>query len=79
MARKTFLERNGLSLCSDDRDIMVPRKYYYDVLSWCVEQGIVVENVMEYYDNGLSAMLFDVNLWRVKDDKQRLMFALRWS
>ena len=79
MARKTFLERNGLSLCGDDRDIMVPRKYYYDVLSWCVEQGIVVENAMEYYDNGLSAMLFDVTLWRVRNEKHRVAFALRWS
>lgn len=78
MARKTFLERNGLSLCGDDRDVMVPRKYYYDVLEWCVEQGIVVENAMEY-DNSLSAMLFDVNLWRVRNEKHRVAFALRWA
>ena len=78
MARKTFLERDGLSLCGDDRDIMVPKKYYWDVMTWCQDQGIVVENAMEY-DNSLSAMLFNVNLWRVRNEKHRVAFALRWS
>ena len=78
MATKTFLERNGLSLCGDDRDIMVPKKYYWDVMTWCQDQGIVVENAMEY-DNSLSAMLFNVNLWRVRNEKHRVAFALRWS
>ena len=78
MARKTFLERDGLSLCGDDRDIMVPKKYYWDVMTWCQDQGIVVENAMEY-DNSLSAMLFNVNLWRVRNEKHRVAFALRWA
>ena len=78
MGRKTFLERDGLSLCGDDRDIMVPKKYYWDVMTWCQDQGIVVENAMEY-DNSLSAMLFNVNLWRVRNEKHRVAFALRWA
>ena len=78
MARKTFLERDGLSLCGDARDIMVPKKYYWDVMTWCQDQGIVVENAMEY-DNSLSAMLFNVNLWRVRNEKHRVAFALRWA
>lgn len=78
MGRKTFLERNGLKLCGDERDVMVPKRHYWDVMVWCQDQGIVVENAMEY-DNSLSAMLFDVNLWRVRDEQQRLAFILRWA
>jgi len=78
MARKIFLEHNGLKLTGDDRDIMVPKKYYWDVMTWCQDQGIVVENAMEY-DNSLSAMLFNVNLWRVRNEKHRVAFALRWA
>lgn len=81
MGRKTFLEHNGLKLCGDDRDVMVPRKYYHEVLAWCAEQGITPEGAFDQddYESRLSARLFEVNLWRIKNEKHRVAFALRWA
>jgi len=83
MTRKTFLTINGLSLCGDERDIMVPKKYYWDVLTWCQDQGIVAENAFAHdqatYESRASAMLFDVNLWRIRNERHRVMFVLRWA
>ncbi len=83
MARKTFLEHNGLKLCGDDRDVMVPKKYYWEVMTWCQDQGIVVENPFDQdranYETRLSAMLFDVNLWRIRNEEHRVLFILRWA
>ena len=81
MGRKTFLERNGLKLCGDERDVMVPKRHYHEVMAWCADQGIVVESAFNKadYESRLSANLFDVNLWRVRNEQHRVAFALRWS
>ncbi len=81
MARKTFLEHQGLKLCGDERDVMVPKKHYHEVMAWCADQGIVVEGAFDARDYGsrLSATLFGVNLWRIRNEKHRVMFVLRWS
>ncbi len=83
MARKIFLEHNGLKLCSDDRDVMVSKTHYHEVLSWCVDQGIVVENPFDQdhanYETRLLATLFGVNLWRIRNENHRMLFILRWS
>jgi hypothetical protein len=81
MARKIFLEHNGLKLCGDDRDVMVPKRHYWDVMVWCQDQGILVEGAFDQadYETRLSAMLFDVNLWRIRNEEHRVLFILRWS
>ena len=80
MARKTFLEENGMKLTGDDRDVMVPKRYYRDVLAWCADQGIIAEGAFDHdYNARMSAFWFDVNLWRIKNEKHRMLFILRWS
>ncbi len=79
MGLKTFIETNGLKLVSDERDIMVPAKYYYDVVDWCNKNHIDVTVPQGTYSHPTAARIFNVNLWRVKDNEQRLWFTLRWS
>ena len=76
MATKTFITNySGQSLVGDERDIMVSRTHYLAVIDWCKEHKISV------YDSGTrgAAASFGVNLWRVEDDAQRVLFMLRWS
>lgn len=80
MARKTFLEHQGLKLCGDERDVMVPKQHYHEVMAWCADQGIMVEGALfSDYESRLSATLFGVNLWRIRNEKHRVMFLLRWA
>lgn len=76
MATKTFITNySGQSLVGDERDIMVSRTHYLAVIDWCKEHKISV------HDSGTrgAAASFGVNLWRVEDDAQRVLFMLRWS
>ena len=82
MALTVFLEKQGLKLMGDSRDIMVPRKYQSEVLKWCNENNVeatIGDPNKPSSENAMIQRLFNVNLWRVKDDKQRTWFALRWS
>ena len=79
MATKVFKTLGNLKLVSDERDIMVPARHRLAVLDWCDTNDIQVELSMGSTQSAWSASTFGVNLWRVKDDKQRLVFALRWS
>lgn len=79
MAQKIFLERQRMKLISDERDIMVPAKYHHAVLEWCQQNHIGVEAPGDNYDHGIARRIFGVNLWRIRDEEQRLWFALRWS
>ena len=82
MPLTVFLEKQGLKLMGDSRDIMVPRKYQSDVLKWCKENNVeatIGDPNKPSSENAMVQRLFNVNLWRVKDDKQRTWFALRWS
>ena len=76
MATKTFLERDGLALVSDERDIMVSNKEIANVIAWCDETGVIARQVSTI---PFAQYVFGVNLWRVHDDEQRAWFALRWS
>jgi hypothetical protein len=79
MATKTFIETNGLKLISDERDIMVPSEYYQDVVDWCNTNHVDVTVPQGTYSHTTAAQIFKVNLWRVKNPEQRLLFVLRWS
>ena len=79
MATKVFRERNGLKLVSDERDIEVPAKYRFQVHEWCFDNEIEATLATNHEGSAWAASIWGVNLWRVKDDEQRMMFALRWS
>ena len=76
MGTKVFLERKGLALVSDERDVMVSSSLIKDVIAWCDENSIDAEQVATSPTTQYS---FGVNLWRVRNDEQRMWFMLRWS
>lgn len=79
MGLKTFREQNGLKLVSDERDVMVPAEYRTAVWDWCADNGIAAELALGSTQSVMAAMTFGVTLWRVRDERQRVMFLLRWS
>lgn len=70
MASKIFAEKGKVKLVGDNRDIAVPYDRRYHVWAWCQENNISVT-----YEGSLAG----TDLWRVKDDEQRVWFTLRWS
>ena len=76
MTTKVFLERSGVALVSDERDVMVSSSLIKDVIAWCDENGIDAEQVAK---SPVTQYSFGVNLWRVKNDEQRMWFALKWA
>lgn len=79
MGLKTFIEINGLQLVSDERDVMVPAKHYTNVVEWCKQNNIDIAQIQGTYNHYIAMKMFKVNLWRVKDQEQRVMFILRWG
>jgi hypothetical protein len=76
MAQKTFLERSGTKLQSDDRDFMLPMDWSQEIQQWCLDNDIQVEVVQHQI---IIQSMFGVTLWRIPDEQQRAWFALRWS
>lgn len=70
MTSKIFAEKGRFRLVGDSRDIAVPYNKRKQVWNWCYENDVTVT-----YEGSLAG----VDLWRVKDDEQRIWFALRWS
>lgn len=70
MATKVFAEKGRVRLIGDERDIGVATRYRNDVLTWCDTNNI------DFIHQGNLA---GVDVWRVKDERQRVMFALKWS
>jgi hypothetical protein len=68
-AVKNFVTANGYTLVGDSRDIAVAYKLRAEVWDWCSENNITV-----HYQGSLSG----TDLWRVTDEEQRVIFALRW-
>lgn len=69
MASKVFAEKGRVKLIGDERDIGIVSNYREDVWAWCHANGIELE-----YQGTLGG----TDLWRIRDEKQRLWFALRW-
>lgn len=76
MGTKVFLERKGLALVSDERDVMVPHTELHKVITWCEQTGIIAEQVST---SPTTQSAFGVDLWRVRNDEQRMWFTLRWA
>lgn len=70
MGTKVFAEKGRVRLVGDQRDIGVGSAYRRDVWDWCNANHIEVE-----YQGTLS----HIDLWRVRDEQQRMWFLLRWA
>jgi hypothetical protein len=79
MATKVFKTLGNLELIGDERDVMVPARHRLAVLDWCDANDIAAEITMGSTHSAWSASTFGVNLWRVKDEQQRVLFLLRWA
>lgn len=76
MNQKVFVEKNSYQLVSDERDIMLPWKLTKEIQTWCNANNIIAEQNPQQV---ILQTAFGVALWRIKDEKQRMWFALRWS
>ena len=70
MATRVFAEKGRVRLIGDERDIGIVSNYREDVWAWCDANNIDLE-----YHGSLAG----TDLWRVKDEKQRVIFLLRWA
>lgn len=70
MTAKVFAEYKSFKLIGDSRDIAVDFNRRNAVWDWCEDNDIDLE-----YQGSLGS----IDLWRVRDEEQRLMFVLRWS
>lgn len=68
-ATRIFAEKGRVKLVGDERDVAVVSNYRQDVWDWCAANKIELE-----YQGSLGG----ADLWRVRDDRQRVMFILRW-
>jgi len=71
VARKEFAhDARGYVLMGDDRDIAVPYTKRQAVYDWCGDNKITVE-----YQGTLAG----TDVWRVRDERQRVTFLLKWA
>ncbi len=75
MGTRGFARRGELELVGDDRDVMVDWQQRMEVWAWCEENEIDIE----YSDSVHITKHFGVDLWRIKNEKQRSLFMLKWS
>jgi hypothetical protein len=64
------IDHKGYVLRGDSRGITVPWGNRVEVWTWCDKNNITVE-----YKGSLDKM----DLWYVKNDRDRALFALRWA
>lgn len=78
MTEKVFIdiESADVKLIGDHRDIMMPMKLTKEIQAWCEGNAIIAEPVQNHV---MIQTMFGVTLWRIKDDKDRMWFTLRWS
>lgn len=67
---RVFAEKGRVKLVGDSRDVAVHTENRVAVWKWCEDCGITPE-----YQGTLGW----VDLWRVRDGKQRAAFMLKWS
>lgn len=80
MASKVFLESGSMQLVGDERDVMVPHRLQTQVMRWCWDNDIRCElNYQGSQERWLIQETFKMDLWKVPDEQQRVLFILRWS
>ena len=70
MASKVFAEWHGVALNSDARDIGVKVQDVDLIMPWCEKNNIDIQRV----NRG-----FGIDVWRIKDEQQRMMFLLKFG
>jgi len=71
MSRKAFAhDASGYVLMGDEKDVAVSYSKRQEVYEWCGANKITVE-----YQGSLAG----VDVWRIRDDQQRMWFTLRWN
>lgn len=65
---------SGAELIGDERDIAVNWQIRLEVYDWLQENNIEAE-----YQGAAFGRLFGIDLWRVKDEHQRVLFLLKWG
>ena len=70
MGTRVFAEKGRVKLVGDERDIGVATQHRNDVLTWCNQNNI------DFLYQGHMA---GVDVWRVKDEQQRVTFILKWA
>lgn len=48
-------------------------KFGDKVFEWCANNNVEADLISHWYDNG------SFSAWKIANDKQRLLFTLRWS
>lgn len=79
MSQTILLQKGNSTLWGDPRDVLVPTDLRGQVLSWCWLNGVKARLPLNKDNQHISRVYFGVDVWRVKDDKQRTMFTLKWS
>jgi hypothetical protein len=77
MAEKVFIdiEAADVKLIGDHRDIMLPAKLIEEIQAWCDANNVIAERLQNHVT---IQRMFGVTLWRIKDEEQRMWFALKW-
>lgn len=70
MTTRVFAEWHGAELNSDVRDIGIKVQDADVIIPWCVENNIDIQRV----NRG-----FGIDVWRIKDEQQRMMFLLKFG
>lgn len=60
----------GFTFVSDERDIATAYSHRQAVYEWAGQNGVIVE-----YQGTLGGR----DVWRVQDERQRVLFLLKWS
>ena len=80
MTEKVFMENGEFKLVGDERDVMVPHRLQGQVVKWCRDNGVAAWlNYRGSQERWLIQQAFQMDLWSVRDEKQRAMFILKWT
>ena len=72
MGIKVFMEQNGLEY--DELCVPVHASRRAEIEHWCKDRNIPVDP--NFYH---EPKLYNIDLWRVDNAHERMLFALRWA
>ncbi len=70
MTQKVFVERGRVKLVGDPRGFLVDRSQRTEYKAWCKNNAI---------ETSFQGSMGGVDLWYVKNDKDRMLVLLRWT
>lgn len=78
MGTKIFGTYREYELVGDARDIAVDWHLRKEVFDWCIENRIHLEYQGSTHSSSYASK-FGIDLWRVRDEQQRVAFILKWG